>query len=507
MSASRDGTRLGVSLLRLRAALGAAIVVSAVGALGIAGCRAAPPPVRIAYEADAAISLDPVVVSDASARSLLSNFFEPLVGFDPQMGFVPALAQSWNNVGDRTWEIELRPGVLFHDGTPLTAKVAVDALQRARTDPRSTERHLLAAVSDIDVVDEHKLRLRLMTAVPDPVLANRLPTILIGHEYKGEDGVTRYAGTGPYRPVSTTGTAVDAQAYDRYWGPRPVMATARFLQVPASKRSTLPLEADVYRTVDPLPPGFHGVTGEGQSSVYLWVNAEGRDRDRQPLADPRVRQALARAVDRPALLPHVPGGADVLDQPVPRQIFGHIPDLRSEGPSAARARELLAAAGYRSGFETTLSYYPLGSVSDDVAATLAGQLAAIGIRARLEPLEGADLLERWRGQRVALLLAPWSFDNGDAYSFLVDCVHSRDGDAAGAFNAGFQSPDLDSLIDDLGRVLDVRARHYGPVMRAVLEQAPFIPLFQPRLNYAVRDGFVWSPRADGSIRAAEVSRR
>jgi peptide/nickel transport system substrate-binding protein len=462
--------------------------------------------VRIAYEADAPVPLDPVVVPDATARSLLSNFFEPLVGFDAHMGFVPALAKSWTNVGERTWETELRAGVVFHDGTPLTAAATVEALQRAQNDSRSTSRHLLAAVSGIEVVDEHRIRLRLMTSVPDPVLANRLPSILIGHEYRGADGVVRYAGTGPYRPVSSTGSTVEARVFYRYWGPRPIVAAARFLLVPGARRSTLPEQADVFPTVDPMPPGFHEVTGEGQASVYLWINAAGHDRERKPLADPRVRQALALAVDRTALL-QVAGHADRLDQPVPREIFGHVPELPREEPSPNRARELLAASGYRTGFETELAYRNHGAVSDDVVAALAGQLAAIGIRARLAPTEGPALLERWRGQRVALLLAPWSFDNGDAYSFLVDCVRSRSGDAAGAFNVGFESPEIDALIDELGRVSDVRARRYGPVMRAVMDAVPLIPLYQPRAIYAVRDGLLWAPRADGSIRAADVSRR
>src|SRR5438477_5692358 len=149
-----------------------------VSAALLAAC-AKPPPVRelrIAYESDA-LTLDPMRFQDDVSRSVQSNVYEGLVGFDGNLAIVPVLAAGWTNADERTWEFRLRPNVVFHDGAKLTAAEVQRAFEFGRSDPRSTVRGELSAVESIEAVGSQVLRLR--TRQPAPFLLSSLADVRI----------------------------------------------------------------------------------------------------------------------------------------------------------------------------------------------------------------------------------------------------------------------------------------------------------------------------------------
>src|SRR6185503_13093749 len=104
----------------------------------------------------------------------------------------PALADKWNTVDELTWIFELRRGVVFHDGTPLTAQEIKIALDRTRTDPASAVRGGLATIQDVDALGEYTLRMR--TRRRDPLLLNTLSYVLLARD-TGRAGLARFVGT------------------------------------------------------------------------------------------------------------------------------------------------------------------------------------------------------------------------------------------------------------------------------------------------------------------------
>src|SRR5689334_19541276 len=128
--------------MRARPASAGCRIRGATLALVLCGCRAgAPVPepaqrVVVAY-ASGAQALRPHLANDEYTSSILGNVFEPLVALDGELGLQPALAESWLTPDDLTWVFRLRPGVRFHDGTPLEARDVVAALEQARSDPSS----------------------------------------------------------------------------------------------------------------------------------------------------------------------------------------------------------------------------------------------------------------------------------------------------------------------------------------------------------------------------------
>jgi peptide/nickel transport system substrate-binding protein len=469
--------------------------------------------VRIAYESKLPSALDPAVVPDATAASLHSNFFEGLAAFDAEMRVVPALAVGWVSLDDRTWLFEIRDRVRFQDGVPLTALEVKRALERERDAPGSTVARHLAGVRRAEVVDTRHLR--LVTENADPLLVERLTHVLIGRESRAPDGTVRFVGTGPYRPVrwEAHGT-LEARAFEEHWHGVPPIEWARFLSgdEPGRMREWVERgEVDALRWTGPTAAGrasprMRAISRPSLGCLYLWFNAIARAPN--PLSDRRVRQAISLAVDRKALCSSLAGKAAPAGQLVPEGVFGHLPGLPDPAFDPGAARKLLAGAGYGRGLAATLTYAEGGSITSSVAEAIRAMLAAVGVRLDLDRREWRSLVEDWRAGRLSFLLSGWLFEDNDAYTFLADCIESRDpARGSGLFNLGFSNAALDGGIRELAQAFDADARlaRFDRLMRASMEQVPLVPLCTPEISYAVSSRLEWRPRLDGAVLAAEMS--
>jgi len=494
------------------AARPAAALVLAASLLPLPACREAAVPslIRVAHESDMT-SLDPTSVNDSASHSILSNIYEPLVAFDHDMALQPALAVSWSNVDEKTLLIQLRRGVRFHDGTSLKADQVKRTLERARSAGAVTRRHL-ATIDEVEVVDDHTLR--LTTLRRDPLLINRLTYVLIARESRSSELV----GTGPYRLVRwEKGRVLEAEAFAGYRAGRPATDRVRFVPVQQGPRSIEVLrqgEVEVLRfvpetLVDRLQsvPGVRVVSRPGTSNCYLWLNTAGKGTGQIPFADRRVRQAVSLAIDRKAIIERLGGHGIPLHQLVPRGIYGHVASLPELSFDPQESRRLLGLAGYAKGFDATLSHRPQAPTRT-VAKAIQGMLVEVGIRLRLETPDWHYIVAEWSAARLPFFLAGWRFENGDAHSFLVDCVMTRDPIRnLGSDNPGFSSPTLDRLIEKQAQILDERDRlsHYETLMRVAMDEMPLVPLYTRNNLYGVSQGVQWEPRLDGKLLVAEMS--
>jgi peptide/nickel transport system substrate-binding protein len=486
--------------------------VVALALLPWTGCTGKPPePLRIAHSSAIPPSLDPNLASaDGAVHSLYANFYEGLASLDREMHVRPALGVSWTTPEDRTWVLELRKGVRFHDGTLLTAAIARECLERARTGSGSTLARELSTVERIDVVDEGHLRIR--TRGPDEFLMNRLAVVPIGRSAPGEGGTPRFVGTGPYEAEGFRQGAIVARAFAGYWGKAAEIPEVLFVSVTSPEGLSL-FEAgglDVLRLSEGLErvarvPGARVVSRPSTAATYLCYDSRPAPRgSTNPFSDKRVREAVALSIDRKALARA--RGSVPLSQLVPDGIYGHLAEVPELGYDPERARALLRSAGYPRGLHAgALVYYPAVAVTTALAEAVRSSLEGVGIHVRLETTEWQALNEGWSLGRLPLFLGTWFFESGDASGFFVDCIETRDPVRhRGAYNPGFSSPRLDSLIEEPSGSPEERLERYRKIAIESLGEVPLVPLMSPGITYALSRRVRFDPRLDGELRAYEM---
>jgi peptide/nickel transport system substrate-binding protein len=284
------------------------------------------------------------------------------------------------------------------------------------------------------------------------------------------------------------------------------------VQLEALGRGEIDVMRDLPQQLVPRARSLPGVVVARRSSLttyYLWFDAQASP-EGAPFADPRVRRAVALAIDRTALVRRLGGLAVPAGQLVQQGVFGHVAGLPELGLDLAEARRLLAEAGHAQGLDVVLAHRK--DVPDLVEAAIAVResLAAAGIRVRLAPRPWSELFADWRAGRAAFFLAGWRFETGDAHSFLVDCVATRDpARNQGLFSRSFSSPELDRLIAAHAELFGdaERSRSYALLAQKAAAEMPLVPLFTRDDLYAVSPRVRFQPRLDSRLLAVEMGPR
>jgi peptide/nickel transport system substrate-binding protein len=467
-------------------------------------------PVRIACESPLPRTLDPdPAFVDGAVHSVFCNFYDSLTAFDRNMRIGPGLAVSWNSPDDTTWVFELRKDVVFHDGSPLTAEEVRSSLERSRSSPDPAVARHLAVIAGIEVVNAHVLRIR--THKTDALLAGRLAEALIARRDQAAGAAPHFVGTGAYVAEGWENGVLRSRAFPRYWRGRPPIPEVSFVgnaRVPDVAR----LNIDVFRFTGTLPPeqdppGRRVIYRPSTAGTYLWYDTRAGDKA-NPLSDRRVRQAVSLALDRKTLAQTYGGRSQPLTQLVPAGIYGHLEDLPELAFDRARARDLLRQAGYPKGLDLGPLEYPGNRGVEELAKAIQQELASIGVTVEARPIEWPTLLSQWPEGKVRLFVATWFLEDGDATTFLTDCIESRDREHnRGAYNPGYEDPEMDSLIEEQAGILQdaERLEHYRRLMARAMTELPIVPLISPGVSYGLSGRIQWEPRLDGKMLAAEMT--
>ena len=405
--------------------------------------------VRVAVPTETT-SLDPMYHNVAYNMAYSRNVFDTLIAQDDRQRLRPSLALSWTPVEPSVWEIKLRPGVRFSDGTPFTAEDAVFSFKRVALVPNSPSPFTMytKAIAAMSVVDP--LTLRIQTNGPAPLLPNDLSVLPIvsrrAAEGKGTaqfDDISAAVGTGPYRYVSwERGAAVVLARNDAYWGGRVPWdrVTIRPISNGAARVAAL-LSGDV-DMIEAVPSDSVTQLGadarvslfSADSNRMIFISldsardqspgvtdANGGRLDRNPLRDRRVREAISIAVNREALTARLLNGqAKPAGQLLPPGFFGTSERLRPPGFDPARARQLLIEAGYPNGFGLSLvatnDRYPKDV---EVAQAIAQMLARIGVVVRVETMPAAMAFTRGSKLEFSAMVLGWIAASGEATSPMV----------------------------------------------------------------------------------------
>jgi peptide/nickel transport system substrate-binding protein len=446
------------------------------------------------------LHLDPQGPLDEYTASILHNSYEWLATFDPDMRPVPDLAERWSTLDERTWLFELRRGVRFHDGRPFDARVAAAIYERERD--RRPE--LASVIAGAEARSEHELLIRTRQPQVSVVEVARIPMSL--------DPVSggRPVGTGPFTITSgEPGKDVRLQAFSGYRdGPPPIETLVfrvvreeaeRVAELAAGRvHVALNLSAVASRAVSGSS-GARLVTRGGLRVVALGLLTRPTATVATPFGDLRTRQAVALALDRPRLVREALGGhGEVVDQMVTPEVFGHVDGLEPIAQDLERSRALLEQAGHGAGLALTLSF-PRGRYQaiDRVAAEVARQLAAVGIRATVEA-EPAETLASSEAQAPAFLLG-WITSHSAARGF-AELFHTP-GEGRGSNNrTRFSDPEMDHAVDRArGASIDEQRKHLIAAGRRLRSALPVVPLYRQVDAYGVANGLRFTPRAQRMV--------
>ncbi|CAM3861532.1 ABC transporter substrate-binding protein [Phaeobacter inhibens] len=378
----------------------------------LAGAASARDTVTVALQLEPP-HLDPTsAAAGAIDQVLYSNVFEGLTRFMGDGSVMPGLAESWEISEDGlTYTFTLQDGVTFHDGTTMDAEDVKFSLDRARAeDSTNAQKALFADIASVDVVDP--LTVKLTLSQPNGNLLFNLAwgdAVIVAPETI-DTIKTAPVGTGAFTFTNwVQGDRIDLARNPDYWGEAPALsaATFKFISDPTAAFAAMMAE-DVdafsgFPAPENLPqfeadPRFQVLVGSTEGETILSINNK-----QAPFDNPKVRAAVAHAIDRQAI---IDGAMFGYGTPIGTHFAPHNPayvDLT--GTSAhdpEKARALLAEAGLADGFTTTL-HLPPPSYARRGGEIIAAQLAEVGITAEIINVEWAQWLETvFRGKNFGL---------------------------------------------------------------------------------------------------------
>jgi peptide/nickel transport system substrate-binding protein len=404
----------------------------------------------------------------------------------PGNPMAPSLAESWSVSADGlAYEFVLRKGVRFHNGDPVSAEDVKFSLERYRG---ASHRMLRDRVSAVEILDPGRVRIRLKQPWPDFMTFYSIATgagWIVPKKYVervGEDGFKKAPiGAGPYRFVSfTPGVELVLEAFDQYWRKRPSVRRLVFRAIPDDTTRLAALkrgEVDIgYAFFGPVAEEVRRTPGLSLKATLVpttfWVYFADQWEPKSPWHDRRVRLAANHAIDRQSINEAENlGHAKITSSIIPSSFdFYWAPSGYAYDP--ARARQLLAQAGYPNGFDA--GDYFVDAAFVNVAEATVNYLQAVGIRAKVRPLERAAFFKGFGDKKLKNLVQGASGAFGNAATRLEAFVV-----AGGTYVYG-SYPDIDGLFGEQATELDRTRREatLHRIQQLVHDKVVFAPIWQ-----------------------------
>ncbi len=461
----------------------------------LAGCVGAssrdPAEFRVGIES-APATLDPRYAADAHGVRILPLLFHGLLAQTAAGEFRPDLAEAWDTPDPLTHRFRLRPGVRFHDGSPLSARDVV-ATYRYAMDPAHgcPASGALAAVAAVEALDEATVEFRLAeprVSFPFQLTLGVLPERLAGRPDLGAEVV----GTGPFRLAAfRPGEEVLLEAFAGHFEGPPALARVRFRIVGNATTRLLEIGSgglDLLQNAVPpyavkflkKEPELAVSAAPGSSYQYLGYNLE------DPLlSDVRVRQALSYAVDRDELIAYaLQGLARPATGVLPPEHWAHEAGVPVYVYDPARARALLDEAGHPDpdgdgpAVRFTLSYKTsTDKTALEVANVIAAPLGRVGVGVAVRSFEWGTFFADVKQGNFQMMSLRWiGLSDPDALHYLF---HSASIPPAGANRGRFRDPEVDAWLDQSRAETDRGRRRelYGRVQARVARECVYTSLW------------------------------
>lgn len=469
-------------------------------------------------------TLDPALVQDGDTIDLLQQVYEGLVAWGEDNQVKPNLAESWTVSDDgRIYTFKLKPGVKFHNGREVTAEDFKWSIERACQPSLTTGmagnylndivgvNEMLAGsakeVSGIRVVDPQTLEITIDK--PRPYFLGKLTypvSFVVAKESVPADkeitDVKQMVGTGPFKAASYTENqlfVLDAFADYHAGAPkiakieRPVMtdAAARLNRYRSGELDLLQLERQDVAGLQKDEKLKDQIEFFNRPAVwYIGFNVK----EVKEFADPRVRRAIAMAIDRDRIVNEILGGVNQkADTIVPPGVFGHREKATLPGYDVEAAKRLLAEAGFPNGqgFPTLPLTYRAGRpdarlVSEAVANMLQTNL---GIKVTPQETEWGAMLEQVNAKKAKFVHMRWSADYLDPQNFLSLMLTTTGNEN----KLNYSNAEVDRLCAEADVHPDPERRKalYAQAEDILLREGPWVPI------YFQRDAELISPRVKG----------
>ncbi len=485
---------------------------------------AQPTQITIVQPAEAT-TMDPGRSTQVLTVNYFYNLYDSLTRWDAALQLQPGLATSWRAVNDTTWEFTLRPGVKFHDGSPLTAEDVRATIERNLVPGKTV---VTAGFTTIESVQAATPKLvRVVTRKPDPLLPVRLAQMgsqILPARLTTDEGAKELArrpiGSGAYRFVEWVKDERLIMEANRDWwgweGRAPAIARVLWRAIPDDFPRLVALEKGDADIVTSVPPDRIKSIAEGRNTRVVSVPSTRTvefniNSTQPPLSDKRVRQALHYALDVPAIIRSLFAG---LGRPLAGGLadteFGYNPALKPYPHDPARARALLTEAGSPGGIDVTL-HAGMGTMVNDkqLLEVIADMWAKVGIRARVAMMEmGAR--QRMVNERAlpagGLLLINVQSTLLDADGSLWRILHPTG--LGGRYWVGSQPGHrFHELMEQARYTLDPRKRKalYAEATQLFDDEKPWLELFQEVIVYGTSKRVTFRPRPDFRLIVSEMA--
>ncbi len=511
-----------------RAAVLGGLLMSAVFAMAVPlPAAAADDAVLVIGKSGDPDNIDPAVTVTNNSWTASYPAYERLVRFDGgSTDIAPEVATSWTNSPDmKTWTFTLGDGHTFADGKPVDAeavKFSFDRMIKIAKGPFGS----FEAIEAVDVVDPKTVKFTLKEPFAPflSTLATSGGSIVnpaVMDKASGDDLAQGYLadhtmGSGPYQVKSwEKGQRLLMEPNPHWTGSKLALkeidikiikeASARRLQL---ERGDVDIAEDI--PIDQLNAlkGKEGIKVVDEPSLYvtyLYLNNE-----KPPLDNVKVRQALSYAIDYKGIIDGIMlGQAEQMRGPIPKGLWGHDDNAMQYSYDPAKAKDLLKEAGV-SDLSLNYLYAKTDPAWEQIGLVLQQNLADIGVKVKLQDFAYPTMRDKLNTGDFDIAAGNWSPDYGDPYMFMNFWFDSNLKGLPGD-RAFYSNPKVDELIRKAASETDQKQREtlYQEAQKIVVEEAPYILLFQRNYQFAMRDdvkGYVYNPMLVQIFNFADMSK-
>ena len=495
-----------------------------------------------------AVRLDPGDVTDGESIQRMDNIFEGLVEFGSGTTEIePCLATSWEISEDgKEITFHLREGVKFHDGTDFNADAVVFSFARQYDTNHPHYQYgqwpywgwMYGDIDKVEKIDDYtvkvvmkKINASIMTSLAMFTVNIVSPTN--AEKYK-EDAFKNPCGTGPFKFVEwVKADHITLEANEDYWRERAKLDKLIFRVIPDGSARLMALEVGEVQGIEFINPAdFDRIRANkdlvlmsepGMNIGYMAINTGygyidannnyARDEEEplvktpgyyEPLTKKKVRQAINMAIDKQSIVDNLYMGTAIkAKNGMPPFMLGYNDDIVDYPYDPAKAKELLAEAGYPDGFEVTLYVMPVSRPymfdPPKIGEAIQSYLGAVGIKVNIYQVDWGTYLQETMDGNAQMCLLGWTGDNGDPDNFLNVLYGANVCSIGTSGNYGFyMNSTAQALLTEALATYDTekRATYYKKFQEMIHEDACYVYLAHSNQNLAFRanvKGYVLHP--------------
>ena len=490
-------------------------------------------------------TMDPHSQNESMTNMMNGQVYERLVRRDRQLNIVPSLATEWQQTGPLTWRFKLRPNVKFHDGSPLTADDVVYSVNRGK-ELTSQVNVYANAVGTPVAVDPLTVEFRLDKV--NPIFLQHLDALwIMSKSWSEKNKVTKpldfknkeesFAsfntnGTGPFVLVSRQpGIKTTYKRNPNWWG-RFEGNVQEIVYTPISNDATrlaALVSGEIDFVLDPAPrdvPRLRNTAGvkiiDGPENRIVFIGMDqhrdellyGNVKGKNPFKDVRVRKALYHAIDIETMKTKLMNGQSFPTggiTPSPLASYND-PQVETRLPfDVAKARALMAEAGYPDGFEVTLDCPNNRYINDEeICITLASMWARLNVKVKVNAMPRATYFPKLEKWDTSMYMLGWGGAVTDAETTITPVLRSYGDKGVGLYNYGrVKNEKFDQIAAQSSVEADPKKREelVKAALREYTQQAHLLPLHRQVIPWAARSNVEVAHRADNWLEVAWVNIR